>query len=73
MIVRWIRGWMVAVALTIAAIFTAFMRGAAEGRRKSKDEANEATQEAMERGRKAVGDGRGGAPVDRLRDNDGRW
>ena len=70
---RWIRGWMVAVALTIVAIFTAFMRGAAEGRRKSKDEANEATRDALESGRDAMRDGRGRSPVDRLRDNDGRW
>ena len=71
--IRWIRGWMVAVALTIATIVTAFMRGAADGRRKSRDEANDATRDALESGRKAVRDGRGRAPADRLRDNEDRW
>jgi hypothetical protein len=71
--ISWIRGWMVAVALTIAAVFTAFMRGAAEGRRTSEEESNEATRDALESGRTAVRDGHGRPPADRMRDNNGRW
>jgi hypothetical protein len=71
--IHWIRGWMMAVALMIVAIFTAFMRGAAEGRRKSKEKANEATRDALGSGRQAVRDGRGRTPVDRMRDNEDRW
>jgi len=49
------------------------VEGARAGKRKAESDAMEETIKNIERGRKAVRDGRDLDPAERLRRNDGRW
>ena len=65
-----------AVALVLAVLAglgLARRKWRSQGRTEAERDARDETQERVEKGRKAVRDGRGNDPADRVRRNKGRW
>ena len=69
--------WLVAALGAVGGVVLGHIWGRVEGKRAGKREferdAYEDTVEKLEAGRKAVRDGRGPDPAERLRRNDGAW
>ena len=64
------------LALALAALAALGLYGRSkrsQGRSEAEQEAQDETQRRVEKGRKAVRDGRGDDPDERLRRNDGKW
>ena len=71
-----IKLYAVLIASAIGAFLMAYFRGKSEGKKDAQNDALKDTQKRVEKGRKAVIDGRSSrdnSPADRLRRNDGRW
>ena len=66
-------GGVAAILAVILARWQGRSQGRREGRKEAETDALRDTQDRVERGRKAVRDGRGDSPADRLRRNDGRY
>lgn len=62
-----------AVVAILGVIATVFVKGGNAKKREIENETLRDTQDRLEKGRDAIRDGRDKSPVDRLRDNDGKW
>jgi len=67
--------WLGGLLAALVSIFAYGRSQKSKGRKEAESDAIRDAQERIERGRKAVNDGRasGNEPDQRLRDNDGRW